>query len=83
MSRDPDYDIRALESRLKNNVYQLERLSGLCSATLHRIAESTSAHEIGELRGDLAIYRHEIEGYARESAEIVSELGTLRRAESA
>ena len=82
MSRNPDYDIRALKSRLKNNVYQLERLSGLCSATLHRIAESTNAHETDELRGDLAIYRHEIEGYGRESAEIVSELETLHRAGS-
>lgn len=78
MSFGTDGAIRSLEERRECNMKQVERLMDLCDASIQRMTESTDGHEIDDLRGEIARYRHEIITYETENMEIEREQRGLK-----
>ena len=78
MNFGDDGAIRALEERHRNNSYHIDRLLNLCKVLTQREAESTSGSEIDEIRGDIALYRHEISAYESDNKGVAEQLRELR-----
>ena len=78
MNFGTDGTIRALEERRRNNSYQIDRLLDLCKALTQRETECTDIHEIDDIRGEIARYRHEISVHESENADISKEIRALK-----